>query len=167
MARGLTYELDRLPAVSVYTNADEVDGYLSEAPRMAKRSLEVVIEVAVAEDSDEKSADKLDGICELIEDRLTGDNQLTGGNVDGAVSDDFVLDRVDLDQEAEEIERPVHVARMVWLALYTSYLPRDRRWQRQTDFESVHAEWQVGHDDEEPDMAEADRAKDDIELDQS
>jgi hypothetical protein len=165
-AKSIVYELDRLPAVAVYTNSDEVESTISDAPRQVKRVLEVIVEVAVAEDSDSKSADTLDELCELIEDRLSSDEQLTGGDSASFVSDDFVLERIDIDQEAEQVERPVHTARMVWLAIYTSYLPRDRRFQSQNDFENIHAEWLIGHDNDEPDMAEADRAEDDIELEQ-
>lgn len=129
-----------LPAISVYTRGEETVDERSQAPRQIQRALDVVVEVVVSGDDDAKTADQLDDLCEQIERKLTADDSLN------CKADDLELKRVDFEYEDENIEQPIHSARMAWVATYYTFMPRDRFDQPQKDFTGLDADWTIGHD---------------------
>jgi len=159
--RSIPYESKLLPAISVYTRADEVAGEFSSAPRLLKKSLELIVEVVLQDQKDDVAADRLDDLCEKVEDYLSSDDSLNGK------CDDIYLSRVDFDFQGEQQEKPMHSAVMVFTVLYNDYEPRSRFLQGNiNDFVGADAQYQVGHNNSEPDQALADRAKDTIDVPQ-
>ncbi len=158
--RSIVLESKTLPAISVYTRSDEVAVELSQAPRLLRKHLDLVIEVYVMNEKDDKAADYLDDLCEKIEDALTTDDSL-----DKKCSD-IILSKVEFDYEGEKVDKPYHTAILIFNVKYEDYYPRDRFNQKTDDFLQANAEWQVGHNDGEPTMPTDDRAKDEIDLPQ-
>lgn len=158
--RSIAYESNKLPAISIYTREDEVETELAQAPRLLRKHLSLVIEIVVKDEKDDVASDKLDDLCEKVENCLTVDDSL-----DKKCSD-IILSRTDFDFKGENVDVPYHTAKLVFTVKYEDYYPRDRFQQRTDPLETIHAEYQVGHNDGEPTMAGADRAKDDIDLPQ-
>ena len=167
--RSFTYESKELPAISVYTRADEVTEELAETPsRNLRRIIDLVVQVVVRRDEDGKAADQLDDLCEEVEVILGRDDSFGSDSEGCPFADESTLSRIDFAFEQENIGQPVHSASLVWEVKYHEYFPREGD-VKLDPFEGVDAEWNVGHHDESPDpgQEEDDRAEDTIDLPQT
>jgi len=163
--RSIPYEDNKLPAISVYTRAEDQTEEIAQAPRLLRKRIDLLVEVAVTGSDDEKVADNLDDLCEKVEQYLSSDDSLN------KKCDDIILQRVDFDYIGEGVTKPYHTALLVFMVKYTDYAPRDRFLQKDiTPFEGVDADWTVGHDSLEDDdlvpQEEDDQAHDTVNLPQ-
>lgn len=128
------------PAMLVYTLTEDCSGHDS-APREVKRSLSLVIQIAIEGDTErtpenegEALADEqLDTICKQVEDALAADDTLNG-----TVSDCMLM-RTDI-QLVEDGDDVTLAAIMTWTVEYYTYMPE---YVELDAFETQHQDWDI------------------------
>lgn len=145
---------ENLPAINLYFRGEQVIEK-DQAPRLMKRIIELEVEIIDEGRDGDELTDKLDDLCEQVEQCLSNDDSLRD------TADDILLVRVGEMEADSEGSKPTGSQSLFFEITYHLAAPRSSRDQGTfPDLETVGGEWQVGHDDSEPDMAEADRAKD-------
>lgn len=131
---------ENLPAVMIYLRSETVEGEWSQAPRILKRGLQVVIEIQAADPLD--PSDTLDDISEQIEQIIAQDDTL------GCTVEDIKLSAVDTEFE-DNGSQVVGATRLVFDAVYLKEMPKDRTNQgADQDAKTFQAGWQLDDDSE-------------------
>lgn len=152
--RGEVHESETLPAISVYLGPENITP-MDSAPRRISRIMETRVELIDSGSDLGELSDKLDDLAEQVEVCLSVDDSL------GRCADDIILNSI-TELEADSVgEKVFGSLRLIYDVRYHTFSPRSIDDQPNVgDFEGLDSEWQVGHHDEDPTMAEADRAKD-------
>ena len=148
---------EHLPAISLYFKSESLDD-LDEAPVRMKRTMNLEIECIDKGHEGESLSDRLDFIGEQVENILTIDDMQNG------LVDHTTLRSVQIETDSDG-EIPIGSIRLFFDVIYFSCFPRESEVLPSiVDLEGIDTQWQVGHHDDEPTMAEADRAKDKLDY---
>ena len=127
---------EKLPAINVYTLGETVEEY-AVSPLEYKRTVTVMVEALASESTEEDCAEKLDVICDEIENILHVDDSL-GGLVEA-----IRLVNIDINFE-QGGEKPAGAARMTYNAIYLKAAPETAKDQKLVDLKTVNIDWDVG-----------------------
>lgn len=137
---------EQLPALRVVYVSESLDE-LTQAPRSVKRQLQIAVEIIADGATSSAALDAADAIAEQIETILSVDDTLSGS------VDDILLTSVDFDLQ-ENGQQKICVVRNIYTATYVTDMPMSSTLQTDgadiRDLETLHVEYQVGHDDSSP-----------------
>lgn len=139
---------ENLPAMNMYFRGEPEINEYSQAPRQLLRVLQLEIEIIADGNSDDEAADKIDCICEQVENLLSIDDSL------GGCADDIVLNTISDIEGVSEGSKTTMAVKLTYRIRYNSYFPREGA-QRFEDFLTASGEWDL-----QPGQDQADRATD-------
>lgn len=148
---------EELPAICVYTES-EVTEELNKSPKAVVRTLGVQIEIKVegAEYEDEAGItayEQLDDLSRCVELAMLTDDTL-----------DCTVDVSDIKSTQYEFEangeRVIGSSRLLFELKYAEDLPADVTDQKCVDLNTIHADYHIGHHDEDPDLTEVEAEQD-------
>ena len=137
---------ENLPAITLFFRGEVVE-QTDEAPRRMKRNLSLEVEVITYGEDGECLNDRMDELCEQVEQALSIDDSLAG-----SANDILLANVTDMETEAEGT-KVYGAIKLNYLIEYYDFFPRDRKGQGRFDEYSVYAEWNVNGDQVLADMA--------------
>lgn len=153
-----------LPCIKLYPRSEDATEFAT-APRELKRIIELSVEIKVSGPEDPESEkptveDQLDDLCEQIECELSRDDTVNN------TADDIILTATEFEFDGSGA-LPIGSARLTYSVTYHQGVPDTIDKQAGIeDFKRSHIDTHIGHNDEEPDLANKE-AEDDIVLPQT
>jgi hypothetical protein len=152
-----------LPVILIYPKSEAAEEY-AVAPRELRRELQVTIECIASgpeeplvTEGKETVEDLLDTLAEQVECELSRDDTL------GCTADDIILVGTEFEFDASG-SQSIGSCRLTYQVTYHQKVPDTVDKQAGIeDFKRSHSDWHVGHEDEDPDLANKE-ATDDVDI---
>jgi hypothetical protein len=127
---------ENLPAITLFFRGETIEE-MDQAPRRMKRNLTLEVEIITFGADGEELSDRMDDLCEQVEQVLSVDDSL------GGTADDILLRSTsDMETEAEGL-KVFGAIKLNYLIEYYEHAPRDRKGQGRFDEFSVYAEYDI------------------------
>lgn len=152
-SRSIPTDIDDLPIILIYLKNESIEIF-DESPRTYKREARFIIESVITGDNDCEADDLVEEMTGKIEDELGKDEALGFGQE----VDDSWFEEIQFQSEADG-QSPVAAT----IATFTvRYYTKPNIVDCAPDFDTVHIDWQVGHNEESSD--EVIDAEDDLTI---
>lgn len=161
--------IEELPVILVYPRTEDAEKF-NQAPLEFRRDINMLIEVQVkgteqpfdTQKGDGLTAeDALDDIIEQIECAIFKDDSLGCDDQNRAIADEVLISSTEFEFESDGAQT-IGGARLNLVVTYYEHAPESVDKQAGLGkFSKVHADWHVGHDDDDPDLTNKE-AEDDV-----